>query len=484
MRCSVRLVALAALVLATSGCGQESASATPTLASVAATSTLGPGPSPVSTPTPAPTPGPTPTPVPTPTPTARPSPIAPGSVGRASIGLVASYDVQAAIGFDERSLSLDETIEVRNASGGPIDRIELNTVTARVGGLRLGTVTVDGVASAAHVTDQTLIVPLRGILADGDAVTVHLGLQATLRSDLAGSNWLFTRTNGVIEAYRWIPWVSLARPFDRPNYGDPFITAASPHVRVAITTDRPLVIAATGERVSASGLTQVFEATNVRDFVLAASPSYTVTSQKVGSVTVQVFSLPGYPTQTVMGYASDALASEGALAGVYPYPTFTVAQSAGGYGMEGPQTIWIPGGLSGRQLRWLVYHETAHQWFYGMVGSDQALQPFADEAAADHLARTASGLWRPSTCSTQRLDLSIYRYTSACYFEVIYVQGSALLDKVRGAMGASAYWRAMRDYVAAYRHGIGSTSALLRTLQSHTSVDLAPVLGPRFPSLY
>ncbi len=397
---------------------------------------------------------------------------------------MATYDVAATIHYDDRAVTLDETIAVRNASGGPIDRIKLNTVLARIGGMRLGTVTVDGRASPVQVDDQTIVVPLGRVLADGGAVTVHLRLSATLRADLAGSNWLFTRTNGVIEMYRWIPWVSLARAFDRPNYGDPFLTASSPRVRVSVTSDRPLVIAATGEQVAGSGLTRTFEARNVRDFDLAASPSYTVTSTKVGAVTVRILALPGYPTATIMGYATDAIARMGALAGAYPYASFTVAQSAGGYGMEAPQLIWIPGGLSGRQLRWLVYHETAHQWFYGIVGSDQALQPFADEAAADHLARTVSGLWRSSTCATQRLDLSIYRYSSACYFEVIYVQGSLLLDSVRKAMGADAYWAAVRAYIAAHRFSIGSTASLLHTLQAHAGVDLGPILAPRLPSLF
>ncbi len=472
MRCLLRILALVALVLASAGCGQPSP--TPSAASVLPTASATAATGPSTTPAPTPTPGPSPT----------PAGVSPGSVDRTSIALVATYDVAATIHYGDGAVSLDETIEVRNASGGPIDRLELNTVTARVGALRLGAVTVEGAPSAARVADQTIVVPLGGILADGAAVTVRLSLAATLRADLAGSNWLFTRTNGVISAYRWIPWISLARPFDRPNYGDPFFTASSPNVRVAITTDRPLVIAATGRQVAASGLTQVFEAANVRDFVLSASPSYTVTSRKAGSVTVEVYALAGYPTATIMGYATDAIAREGTLAGAYPYATFRVAQSAGGFGMEGPQTIWIPGGLSGRQLHWLVYHETAHQWFYGIVGSDQANQPFADEAAADHLARTASELWRSSTCAIARLDLSIYRYSSACYFEDIYVQGSLLLDQARKAMGTDAYWQAIRDYVATYRFGIGSTRSLLTALQARTSVDLAPILAPRFPSLY
>lgn len=410
--------------------------------------------------------------------------IVPGVAKRTSLSLIATYDVSVLLHYGDRAVSAVSTMSVRNVSGGPVDHLELNTVAARIGGLRLGAVLVDGRRVIASVEDQTIVVPLGGGLPNGKTAKVVLAFKATLRSDLAGSNWLFTRTNDIVNANRWIPWISLRRQFDRPNYGDPFVTASSPLVHVRITTDSSLVIAATGRRIAVNGLSQTFEARNVRDFNLTASPLYQVTARRVGGTVVRVYAKPGYPVSTVLGYATDALPRMGALIGPYPYADFTVAQSAGGDGMESPQLIWIPGGLGGRQLQWLVYHETAHQWFYGMVGSDQAYQPFADESAGDHLARTVSRLWRPSNCATGRLDLSIYQYTAGCYFETIYVQGSAFLDSVRLRMGNAAYWRAMRDYVAAHRFGIGSTRALLDALMEHASVDLRPMLRARFPSLY
>ena len=412
------------------------------------------------------------------------SAIVPGSVNRTSINVVATYDVHANVHYGDRKVGAVSTITVRNASGGPIDRLELNTLTARIGGLRVGTTTVDGRAVTPSVSDQTILVPLGGILPDGASAVVRLAFRATLRSDLAGSNWMFTRVNGVIDANRWLPWISLRRPFTRSNHGEPFFTVSSPLVRVRITTDRTLRFATTGVRIAASGLTQTFEARNVRDFNFAASPYYSVHSASVGNTTIRVYAKAGYPWATVLGYAKNAIARMGALVGTYPYRTFVVAQSAGAYGMESPQMIWIPGGLSGSHLRWLVHHETAHQWFYGIVGSDQAYQPFADEAVADHLARYVTGIWRASRCSTGRLDLSIYRYSSTCYFEVIYVQGSAFLDGIRRRMGTAAFWRAMRDYVAAHRYGMGSTKAVLDSLDAHTTLDLRPTFARRFPAYY
>ena len=77
-----------------------------------------------------------------------------------------------------------------------------------------------------------------------------------------------------------MPWVSRAVPFDRPNHGDPFVTPVSPRVDVRITTDRAMTLATTGDPVGGpsgpGGLTQVFDAENVRDFTVTASPTYRV----------------------------------------------------------------------------------------------------------------------------------------------------------------------------------------------------------------
>jgi hypothetical protein len=184
----------------------------------------------------------------------------------------------------------------------------------------------------------------------------------------------------------------------------------------------------------------------------------------------------------VLSYAKHAISAYQPLVGAYPYATYDVAQTAGGYGMESPGLTWIPTGAA--NLNYLVHHETGHQWFYSMVGSDQAYEPFTDEALTDFLARYVLSMRRASRCSTARLDLSIYRYSSACYYEDIYIQGGNFLDDIRRRMGSTAYWRALRDYVAANRFKLVSTKTLLNTLDSHTPLNLVPRYAPRFPRLY
>ncbi|HEX5824534.1 MAG TPA: hypothetical protein VFY18_08765, partial [Candidatus Limnocylindrales bacterium] len=191
--------------------------------------------------------------------------IVPGSVNATSINLTAEYDVTVRLNFGTRAFRVDSTMKVTNTSGASIDRLELNTIAARLGGMAITVATVDGKAVHPSVTDQTIRFPLGGVLPAGQSATVRIAYRATLRSDTAGSNWLFTRANGILEAHRWLPWISIPTPFDRPNHGDPFVTPVSPRVRVTIVSDRAMRWATTGERVGGTGLTAIYEAHDVRD---------------------------------------------------------------------------------------------------------------------------------------------------------------------------------------------------------------------------
>ena len=183
--------------------------------------------------------------------------------------------------------------------------------------------------------------------------------------------------------------------------------------------------------------------------------------------------------------ASRALARMADLLGVaYPWPAFTVVETEGGYGMESPGLIWVPSGTPPANLTYVVHHETAHQWFYGLVGNDQQAEPFADEAAADLLARTVLGLHRASRCDPAPLDRSIDRYSAGCYFEVIYIQGGNVLDDLREAIGTDHFWAAIGGYLEANRFGLAGTRELLDALTVASPVDLLPTLRARFPSLY
>jgi aminopeptidase N len=412
--------------------------------------------------------------------------VVPGSVHRGSIRMTATYAVTARLKVAARRLRGSVTITARNDSGAGVDRVRLNTVMAPLGGLSLGTVTVDGRPVAPSRSGQTITVPLGGVLPDGESTVIVVPFRATLRSSTGGSSWLFTRANGITSLYRWIPWISRSTPFRRPNFGDPFVTPVSPSATLRLRTDVPLKVVVNGIRtsISADRLVTTWSLANVRDIVVNAAPDYRMAKRTVGDTRLRVHVRPGEPRAAVLDAAATALTRLEKRLGAYPWPILRIVQSSGGYGMEGPGIVWIPAGVPPGNLRYLLAHEIAHQWFYGLVGNDQAREPFADEAIADMVARFVTGTRRGSRCPKGTLDGSIYDYSSTCYYERIYIQGGNLLDRARQRIGTATYFAALRGYLADHRWGLVHTRTLLDALDAATPLDMASRWRSRFPSLY
>lgn len=468
----------------------------PVPTTVVAAETDVPSPAPPATPAPTPAvpttePSGEPSPAPSEGPNATPpTPIEPGEVDRSSLNLSATYDVNALISVGTGRIEMAARIELTNASGQGIDHLELNTIAARLGGIEVTESSVDGERVRTRVDDQTLIMPLGGVLPDGASATVLIGYRASFRPGISGSDWMFSNAGGTIAMHRWIPWVSRAIPFGSPNEGLSFVTATSPSVEVEIVTDTPMVLAAPAGKVTkltaGRGQAWTFTVENVRDVSVVLAPDFGVLEGEVRGVPIRVYSRYGaFNRDQLLGLAEAAVRADADLLGVdYPWTVLTVVETEGGDALETPGLIWIPKGLDTLNKTYVVHHVVAHQWFYGLVGYNQRTEPFAGEGMADLLARTATGNLRASNCPTARLDLSITGYSPGCYYEALKLQGALVLDQIRQQMGTNRFWTAVRDYLEEYRYDIGGTKELLDALRKASDVDIRPTLRARFPGLY
>ena len=397
-------------------------------------------------------------------------------------GLQATYDVAATLTWGAKQLDVTSTATITNNSDTAVGALTFNAAPARIGDMVLGSVTAGGENATATVDDQNIFVTLPSALDPGQQQAVTIEYSAWFGGTSGNKQFLFSKVSGLATAYRWIPWLSRAYPFRTPTYGEPFVTKTSPHVRVSITTDRQLGIATTGRRTGVDGLTQTFEARDVRDFNFAASPKYRTTKQRWGDVSITYYTVE-LPIAKLQKWTIASLNRFSERVGPYPYAEYTVAEVPTGPSMESPGMIWITQRAIARgTVKYLVVHETAHQWFYGVLGNDQASEPFADEALAEFLTRDMIG-HRASNCSQALLDRSVYSYSKSCYYEVVYVQGDNYLEAYRQQVGDAKFWNGIRSYYAAYKFGLGGTRELFDTLD-----EAAGGAGggheTRFPSLY
>ena len=409
----------------------------------------------------------------------------PAQVGAAgSLDLRATYDAAAVIDYAGGRMSVDSTASVSNPGSAAVHRLVFNLVPLRIGDAVVEAVTVNGLAATHDADDQSLTVVLPTALVAGGQAQVRVRYSADLSPSPADGHGYFRKVDGIIVAARWIPWLSRPVEFDRPTIGNPFVTASAAQVDVTLTSERSLVYATSGQRVgvSADGLTQTFVAHNVRDFNFAAAPDYQQASTQVGGKTITLY-YRDLPAERVLELAERAFAYYADMVGDYSWPALTIGESVTPKALESPALVWIPASTRGARVTYLVSHEIAHEWFYGAVGSDQAAEPFADEALAEFLTRTVTGTMRASRCPDDTLDRSIYEYTDACYFETVYVQGALYLDAYRRDVGDAAFWRGVRDYYAAFRFGMGGTRQLLDALDAASGRDGARHAA-RFPRLY
>ena len=412
-----------------------------------------------------------------------PTPAAAAADAPNSLGLTANYDVTADIRWSTGRFSVTSVATVTNTKDEAVDAMTFSFIPARIGRLALREVRVGEEGATAQIDDASLIVNLPVPLEPGAQTTVTIVYDATFNTGSKGKKWLFAKIDNVITAYRWIPWLSKRHSWSTPNFGETYVTQTANDVRVTLTSDRAGVkYATTGNQVEGDGTGNVFVAHNVRDFNFSASTRYKVMTADYRGVTFgfYTFSLSASSLMNLTRTAFDEFSDK---IGEYPYGTMSVAEIPSGGGMESPGMLWIPSNAtSAARKRYLVTHEVAHQWFYGVVGNNQATDPFADEALAEFLVRTIIG-FRSSKCGDRNLDGSVYEYSATCYYEVIYIQGGNFLDDLRRRMGSTDFWAGIRDHLATNRFRLTGTKSLLDTLDDHTPLDLGPRFEPRVPGL-
>ena len=315
---------------------------------------------------------------------------------------------------------------------------------------------------------------------------MDISYRARLRTTTTGRDFLWTRVGGIAHIYRFIPWISRRIPYGPSAHGEPFVTGVSPFVRVDVDSDRPLVWATSGQPSGGSGNTSTFIAREVRDFNIAASPNYRTKSiqSKDGRVKIVAHTTGSMPAGSSDSPAPSSLDSSGSPAS--PIPTRCTGSPNPGAAWRWSRRRW-PGSHDSRSVAdqaFLVSHETAHQWFYGIVGNDQATDSFADEGMAEYLSRTARGFLRASRCKLDRLDKSIHGYRPGCYYETVYVQGALFLDGLRRDFGDKPFRRAIRHYAKENAFGMGSDRRLLEAFRDEMGNKVLKRYRQRFPSLY
>lgn len=131
-----------------------------------------------------------------------------------------------------------------------------------------------------------------------------------------------------------------------------------------------------------------FYADNVHDFAFTADPSYRIGTKYWNGVECIALAQEPHAAgwQNGADYVAKIIKTLSEEIGMYAYPKMIAADANDG--MEYPM-LTLDGG-SDPGYRGLLVHEIAHNWFYGMVGSNETYRSGMDEGFAQYY--TAEGL--------------------------------------------------------------------------------------------
>jgi Peptidase family M1 domain len=224
---------------------------------------------------------------------------------------------------------------------------------------------------------------------------------------------------------------------------------------------------------------------DVHDFAWTAWDQYETLHETIGPVQVTLLFPRGYlgVARRELATLRFALPYYSSRYGAYPYDVLTVvhppqeAQEAGG--MEYPTLItsdgpwWTPSAV--RLPEVVTIHELGHQWFYGMVATDELSWPVLDEGVNQFAEVDAMGKWRGEGSLIDALGLRVSDAAvqaiggnmavhdepvaqaadafsnGASYQRLVYARTAAVLETLARVYGDEPVGRALGEYTRRYR---------------------------------
>jgi hypothetical protein len=415
-----------------------------------------------------------------------------------------------------------ERARYHNAGEQALDEIVFRLYPNEIAGEPI--LTVDSVAIGGQEAkwkleqlDSVLRITLDDPLPPGENVEIKLDWELALE-DGEGYNYArLSYVDDILMLSSFVPLFSVYEDgewwdgFAGPGFfGDPAYSESA-LFDVTVTAPDDLIIAASGTTLDSTpqgdGTTAYHVVTGpMRDFALVASPDFELLSEEQNGVTVNVWSLPENTVgdQSSLAITLAAVEVYDEQFGAYPFREMDVVEVAIiAAGIEYPgliyidTSLWQPDTIYGE---WVIAHETAHQWWYSLVGNDQVETPWMDEGLTEYsvlvyfretqgpLAEANARAWFEAEVESYLarggmalpLGLSVEEYVNSdAYGAFVYRDGALFFDELSSQYGRDEVIDYLQDYFARYRYGVAHLEDVRGLLVEHFGPEAGAMFDRR-----
>lgn len=239
-----------------------------------------------------------------------------------------------------------------------------------------------------------------------------------------------------------------------------------------------------------------FYADDVHDFAWAASPHFIYYEEpyatpQIPGVRIKLYLDPKHEglKNRYMAAAKKALARYSQWYGTYPYSTLSIVippeNGNGAGGMEYPTLITGWGAAEDQpdlELERVIVHEIGHQFWYGMVASNEFEEAWLDEGftsyAEDKLMELEYGV-KPNLMvessyitAPEALKQNSWSYGShGQYAENVYTRAKLVLKSIESQIGRDTMDRVMKTYFQRWKFKHPTTSDFQKVLEDTTKAS-------------
>ncbi len=453
--------------------------------------------------TPQPTLMPSATATPLPTPTATPLPL---------MGQQTEYHINATVNYYNRFISVTSRAIYTNKTSVPLNEIMFIIYPAVFQSIytRSVTIGVDKTPTDYSWESHRMIISLETPLQPGETIEIEHQYELVM-PDRVG---VFGQTGRQLLLSYWYPTIP---PYDEDQgwlaydlslvnsmfVGEHQVFESADFYVIVEFTDRAenMGIAAGAEPTIEDGKYKFFLPL-ARTFTLAISDSYTIIERQVDHITIKGYSLPEVvdSSEVAVDLAEKAIRLYSETFGPYERDHFSIVQADMDINMEFDGLIliqssfyWLYRDPPKSDLHIIVPHEVSHQWFFSLVGNNQAIEPWLDESIAtyseslfyEHYYPEELDWWWNTRVHSHlphgTIDTSIYIDGGTTeYFNRVYRRGALFYKTLREAIGDEDFFNFLKDFTQSHRYEIATGTNFWVSLVSHTSVDLSPVIEEFF----
>ena len=425
------------------------------------------------------------------------------------------YDLTAILDYANARLNVVESVTYTNRSTTSLDELVFVVEpNLSEGVFTLNSLTWEDGSQVEGYTlsKQKLTIPLSETLVPGSSVQVKM--ESTL--DLPDIEGVLYMTDLQANLSGWYPY---AVPYidghgwvvHDPGHVGEYQVHELADFDVAIRIDgapTDFILAASARGSYDQGWYR-FTQKNVRNFTWSGSNNYQLLEAYAGDIRVRAFV---FPADIAGGQASldatvQALELYADLYGPYTHDSLTIVESGFPDGMEydglyylGQEYFNNYKGSPDGYLTAISVHETAHDWWYGMVTNDQAYDPWLDEAFCTYSEALfyehyypdlVDWWWQKRVNSFEPMgwvNSSVYDYKSfRPYVNAVYLRGALFLNDIRGLVGDEVFFSFLREFFTQMHERANSDHLGLVTaddfwgvLDGMTEVDLSSVKAEFF----